>query len=90
MLQLDRAVFSWLEDVSCRCSCVSSELLTVFEDVLSMSNRSALANDDVVTVNDGPWIDDSVKVQLVVGSDSSSLSLREVDALELLILLLRV
>ena len=90
MLQLDRAVFAWLEDVSSCCSCVSSELLTVFEDVLGMSNRSALANDDVVTVNDGPRIDDSVKVQLVVGSDSSALSLCEVDALELLILLLRV
>jgi len=90
MLQLDRTVFAWLEDVGCRCSSVSSELLAVFEYVLGMSDRSALANDDVVAVDDGSRVDDPVEVQLVVGSNSSALRLRKVDALELLILLLRV
>ena len=67
-----------------------TELLAVFEYVLGMSDRSTLANDDVVAVDDGSRVDDPVEVQLVVGSDSSTLRLRKVDALELLILLLRV
>ena len=55
-----------------------------------MPDRSTLANDDVVTVDDGAWIDNPIVVQFVVRAMTHVLSFPEVEPLENLILLLSV
>lgn len=90
VLQLDGAVFARLEDVSRLSTSVSSKLLTILKHVLDVPDCSTFADDDIVTINNRSWVDDSIIVQLIVGAVPHILSLPEVRSLKDLILLLRL
>ena len=90
MLQLRRAIFSWLQHIGRRRSCIGSELLPVLEHVLNVTHSCSLADDNVVTVDNRTRINNAIVVKLVVGAKLHALSLAHLRPLEDLILLLGV
>ena len=90
MLQLRRAIFSWLQHISRRRSCIGSELLPVLKHVLNVTHSCSLADDNVVTVDNRTRINNAIVVKLVVGAKLHTLSLAHLRSLEDLIFLLGV
>ena len=90
MLQLCGAVFARLEDICGLSTCISPELLPVIKHVLDVPHCGTLTNDYVVTVHNRTRVDDTVVVQLVVGTKPDILGLPKVRSFEDLVLLLRV
>ena len=90
MLQLCGAVLARPEDICGLSTCICPELLSVLKHVLYVSYCGALANDDVVTVYNRTRVDDTVVIQLIVGTKPYILSLPKVRSLKDLVFLLRV
>ena len=90
MLQLRGAVFARLQNICGLGTCISPELLPVLKHVLDVPNCSTLADNDVITVYNRTRINDTIVVQLVVGTKPDILCLSKVRSLEDLVFLLRV